>query len=225
MSAKSEAVDAAAELAAKAVAKKALHLINWGKKIIPATADEIARLGPNATRVRALINMVGDLSDNAIKTAGNARQYTRPLMLEAEQSLLANVPKYRSISNPAFSDAADRAGRLINQQDAISAQHAAGIAASAEAVGDLITPQTYRTLTNPIAAARRFDMTVPNAPEGFTNIARSFGERGLISAPKDIELARRVSMLPPAMQQVYFNLLGEGTDPAQLIQALRLMGQ
>ena len=221
MSAQSEA----AELAAKAAAKGALQLIKWGKKIIPATADEIAEFGPNATRVRALINMVGGLSDDSIRAAGNAEQYTRPLMREAEQSLLADVPKYRSLTNPAFSYAADRAGRLINQQDAIAAQHAAGIAASAEAVGDLITPQTYRTLTNPIAAARRFDMTVPNAPEGFTNIARSLGERGLITAPKDIELARRVSMLSPDMQQVYLNLLGEGTDPAQLLQALRLMGQ
>jgi hypothetical protein len=54
MSAQSEA----AELAAKAAAKGALQLIKWGKKIIPATADEIAEFGPNAARVKALLGMV-----------------------------------------------------------------------------------------------------------------------------------------------------------------------
>jgi hypothetical protein len=48
---------------------------------------------------------------------------------------------------------------------------------------------------------------------------------GAITSPRGIKLARKISELPPEMQQMYFNLLGKDTDPVQLLEAVRLMGQ
>jgi hypothetical protein len=229
-------------MAADDIAKGALHLIRWGKKIIPATDDEIARFGPQAARVEALRSMAYKLSDDAKRISKDSRD------------LIVNKDKFRyNQASDRSSATARNAGREEQFDNAFYGGYedlssgpgndgyigtALADALGAESVSDLLVPgvlknikthktdlSDYKLLTDPMATGRRFDMTVPNAPESFTNIARSLGERSLLAAPKDIELARRVSMLPPAMQQVYLNLLGEGTDPAQLLQALRLMGQ
>ena len=213
----------AAELAAKAAAKGALNLIRWGKKIIPATADEIEKFGPNAARVKGLLNMVDDVSEDAGKLSAKAYGPTQREIIYPIEKVAYNSGRYREQDQVWDSIMSNQQkGTLLRR---MQTNGPAQVAARAEVVSDLITPETYVTLTNPFAVARRFDRTVSNSPESFTNIARSLGERGLISAPKDVELARRVSMLPPAMQQVYLDLVGEGTDLAQLLQALRLMGQ
>jgi hypothetical protein len=206
--------------AGSAAAKGALHLINWGKKIIPATADEIAEFGPNAARVKGLLRMFPDLSGDAHRLSSQAY-----MQIPRERSSRVDLEKYVN----TFGDK----NRLQQMEQAMFAGDswlpAVNDAVGAESISDIIIPRAgtdkFMDMVRPLATGRRFDMTVPNAPESFTNIARSLGERGLITAPKDIELARRISMLPPDMQQVYFNLLGEGTDPAQLLQALKLMGQ
>jgi len=209
--------------AGSAAAKGALHLINWGKKIIPATADEIAEFGPNAARVKGLLSMLNNTSRDAARLSTEA--YPGIRIFPAEQVA------YKAGRRLEQSNAIDATKYLPEgydpkvKSDKLWAVLPANMSARAEVVSDLITPEDYRNLTRPMAVGRRFDMTLPNAPEGFTNIARSLGERGLVQGPKDIEIARRVSMLPPTMQQVYLDLVGEGTDPMQLLKALRLMGQ
>jgi hypothetical protein len=209
--------------AGSAAAKGALQLIKWGKQIIPATADEIARLGPNAARVKGLLRMVPDISPDAHRLSEQARQ----AYLKTPKGKFSGVDLDEYVNR--FGDE----NRLQQMEQAMFEGDnwlpAVNDAVGAESISDIIIPRVptdkFMDMVRPLATGRRFDMTVPNAPEGFTNIARNFGERGLVQSPKDIELARRVSMLSPDMQQVYFNLLGEGTDPAQLLQALKLMGQ
>ena len=215
-------------MAAGSAAKGALHLINWGKKIIPATADEIADFGPQAPRVKALLGMMGNMSDDALSIASKAKaaknfgqhnQITK-VGRTAERNLAIDAAQRAMLVGK---DDSDTLSRLMLYMG--SGSDNARNAAKAEVVSDLITPQNYRALTNPMAAGRVFDLNVPRTPESFTNIARSLGERGLISSPKEIDVARQISQLSPDMQQVYLNLLGEDTDPVQLLQALRLMGQ
>ena len=209
--------------AGSAAAKGALQLIKWGKKIIPATADEIAEFGPNAARVKGLLRMFPDLSGDAHRLSEQARQ----------AYLKTPKGKFSGVDLEKYVDTFGDKNRLQQMEQAMFAGDSwlpsVNDAVGAESISDIIIPRAgtdkFMDMVRPLATGRRFDMTVPNAPEGFTNIARSFGERGLVQSPKDIEIARRVSMLPPDMQQVYFNLLGEDTDPMQLLQALRLMGQ
>ena len=215
-------------MAADDIAKGALHLINWGKKLMPATAEEVAQFGPNASRVKALVKMVRGLSDDAVKVAGDATISKMPLIKNTIQTLNRNADEARKVfAREAYGYGASGTDRLIYSANtnAPAAWDAAGSGGAAESMADILTSQDYRTLLNPITAARSFDFSKSRTPEGFTNIARSLGERGLITAPKDIVVARQVAQLPPAMQQVYLDLVGEGTDPAQLLQALRLMGQ
>jgi hypothetical protein len=220
-------------MAAGSAAKGALQLIKWGKKIIPATDELIARFGPQASRVQALRNMAFDLSGDAKRISQDSYnlivkkdmgRYNQAS--DVSNSIARSAGREEQFNNAFYGGYEDLSSGPGNDGYIGTAL---ADALGAESVSDLLVPgvlqQDYKLLTEPMAAARRFDMTVPNAPEGFTNIARSLNERGLVSGSKDIELARRVSMLPPDMQQVYFNLLGEGTDPAQLLQALRLMGQ
>ena len=218
--------------AGSSAAKGALRLVKWGKEIIPATDELIARFGPQASRVQALRNMAFDLSDDAKRISRDSRSLI----------VAKDVPLYNAASDRLHS-AARSAGREEQFDNAFYGGYedlssgpgndgyigtSLADALAAESVSDRIVPlrlgPEYKLLTDPMATGRRFDMTVPNAPESFTNIARSLGERNLISSPKDVETARRISMLSPDMQQVYFNLLNENTDPVQLLQALRLMG-
>jgi hypothetical protein len=211
-------------MAADDIAKGASHLIRWGKKIIPATDVEIKGYGPNAARVNALLNMIWKVSTDGGRL-GNKVGDT-PSINNALKDLDNVLQKEFLTNNTRIQNA------VTAQQDAYSLGARVGNvlrregtkAAAAEVASDLITPEAYRTLTNPMAIAKRFDMTMPNAPEGFTNVARTLSERGLVTGPKDIELARRISMLPPHLQDVYFNLLQDGSDPMAIVAALKLLG-
>lgn len=212
-------------MSAGSAAKGALRLVKWGKEIIPATDELIARFGPQASRVQALRNMAFDLSDDAKRISRDsfssivAKDLPRGKSLTRLRNAARSAGREQELDNAFFSG--------LDNDDYIGLPFSDAL--GAESISDRIVPlglgPEYKLLTDPMATARRFDMTVSNAPESFTNIARSLGERNLILSPKDVETARRLSMLPPAMQQVYLDLVGEGTDPMQLIKALRLMGQ
>ena len=214
-------------MAADDIARGALHLIRWGKKLVPAAADEIERFGPNAARVRALLNFIPTMSDDAAKISSASRNAARNAAWHSSQDSVwgaASSASRNASRNAAWDEAWDKAWGETPRAVWGAGDDAASSASSTETVSDLITPEVYRTMTNPMAAARRFDMTVPNAPESFTNAARTLGERGLVTGPKDIELARRISMLPPHIQDVYFNLLQEGSDPMEMLAAMKLLG-
>ena len=209
-------------MAADDIARGALHLIRWGKKLVPATDDDIKLLGKNAPRFSNLLDAIENMSNEAYNIVGPAWRSSASSGRRDEALYLARMA---TVSDPELNAQANLATRAAHNALGGGAEGLAGFdAAASEIVSDLIAPQTYRTLTNPLAAARRFDRTVPNAPEGFTNAARTLGERGLVSGPKDIELARRISMLPPNIQDVYFNLLQEGSDPMAMLAAMKLLG-
>jgi hypothetical protein len=218
-------------MAADDIAKGASQLIRWGKKIIPATADDIERFGPNAARVKALMRVIQHTSGDAVELAHKA-MYKKIPNLPSLDEASDIADEAASFSGRARASKGAKAAADINailEQDAkkrsgILLSNPAMFAARGEVVSDIIAPDTYKSLVNPLAIAKRFDMSVPNAPEGFTNAARTLGERGLVSGPKDIELARRISMLPPHLQDVYFSLLQDGSDPMAMLAALKLLG-
>ena len=221
-------------MAADDIAKGALHLIRWGKKIIPATADEIEKFGKNVPRVKSLLRKVENMSDDAARIVKEAELTSHRDMGQTLWATSKNKMWQAARDN-------DRARQFVNVDDLITDRFeaspyigdlkmnqnfmdAVNRAGTSESVADLITPNSYTRFANPLAAGRRFEMTVPNAPEGFTNTARTLSERGLVSAPKDIEMARRISMLPPHLQEVYFSLLQDGTDPMAMLTAMKLLG-
>jgi hypothetical protein len=186
---------------------------NWGPKIIPATAAGIKEYGPQAPRVNALVEGLGRMSKDSAALSSAA--------YDAGYDAALYVPEFPSARFDAY-DAATNAAYDAARYDPLSA---ADDAVWGEVASDLITPNEYLILTRPLATGRLFDILRPNAPETFTPVARQLGEMGAITSPRSIKLARKISELPPEIQQIYLNLLGKDTDPIQLLEAVRLMGQ
>lgn len=190
-------------------------LIKWTPKIAEATADDIAEFGPQAARVRALLNFIPGMSEDAAKISGSS--YGTPKAAELYPARTAAWDVVDSASN--------RSAELTSAWNAAgdTARVSALDAASAEVVSDLITPQVYRTLTNPLASARALDRLAGRAPESFVPIARGMGDRGLVTAPADIVTALRISKLPPSVQPLVMNLVDSGMPIEDAVAAARAL--
>ena len=218
-------------------------LIRWTPNIVEVSADDIARFGPQAARVRALLNFIPTMSDDAIQIgraaydpAGAAALYgkddaysmARHEVYDAAYGAARGKAYHRASAeasnaavNPVYSTvtgSSRRAGAM--RADALKAASDAG---EGEVVSDLITPEVYRTLTNPMASVRALDRLAGRAPESFVPIARDLGERGLVAAPSDIVSAFRISKLPPHVQPLVTGLVDSGLTLEEAIAAARAL--
>lgn len=186
-------------------------LIQWLPEIVQATDEDIARFGPNAARVRALLNFLPTLSYNALRAAavarygmpGNIRGTVERNAILAAGDFAFDAGKWEKF-NAARQDANDAAVNLVEyvrnaalQDTALDvAKNAAGI----ETVSDLIDPQTYRILTEPLNAGRVYDL---RAREGGSEFMRLTRELRPISAD-DIERIADLSVDPRAQGIIEF---------------------
>ena len=201
------------------------NLIKWTPKILKASADDIAEFGPQAARVRALLNFIPTMSDDAAKISSNSLYSAQ--RLETDPMWDAWVQAEDAVGNAARVSADDRA-RYAAEGVAQSlrrfpAMYPAQVSGRAEMISDLIEPEIYRTLTNPLASARALDRLAGRAPESFVPIARDMGERGLVSAPADIVTALRISKLPPSVQPLVMNLVDSGMTIEDAVAAVRAL--
>jgi hypothetical protein len=212
----------------------ASNLIKWTPKILEASSRDIARFGPQAARVRALLNFIPTMSDDAAKIGRNSWYAARDAANDAagltvwgasrDATRNATADTARGAARGASRDAAmSEAADAIYDAHRIMALDPAFDAASTEAVSDLITPEVYRTVTNPMASARALDRLAGRAPESFIPIARNMGERGLVSAPADIVTALRVSKLPQQQQSLVMGLVDSGMTIEDAMLAMRAL--
>ena len=167
------------------------YLIRWVPDIVEATADDIARFGPNAAQVRALLNLLPTLNREAQRLGG----YTR-------RNAIMQRPKING--NSAWSSAYDAA---VAAADAASRKNqflsagadtkdiaflAANNAAKAEVVADLITPEQYHILTNPLNVGRTFQerigLMLPDRQGPFTRMANQLSP----ASPEEVIALERV---------------------------------
>jgi hypothetical protein len=198
-------------------------LIKWTPKIAKASSRDIAEFGPQAARVRALLNFIPGVSEDAAKISVAADSASRGEAVYSAMDAARNAGRggvygYTDPYGP-FEKAAD-AARWASMDATGSA---ADIAAASEAVSDLITPEVYRTLTNPMASARALDRLAGRAPESFVPTARDMGERGLVSAPADIVTALRISKLPQQQQSLVMGLVDSGMTIEDALAAMRAL--
>ena len=225
-------------MAADDIAKGALRLIRWGKDVVPATVDEIADLGPNAARVKALLRFIPTLGGDAgliARDADRAVNLQKNLVKEfastmegrrGEQAFRAQNKALEQAVNTIFDKGLNN-GKAFAQDSVprfFPAWDATTRATTGESISDLASPELYRGLTSPFNAGRRFAMTVPNAPEGFTSIARTLGEMGQITGPKSIEAARRLSMESPTLTQIVTTFVQDGMSLEDALAAARALG-
>lgn len=211
-------------------AEAGMKLVRWLPQIARASAEDIARFGPQAARMRGLLDFLPTMSDDAARISAPAWDAARSAAYKAAQNAAENAARYvaeRAARNAAV-DAADKAARR-------AARGAAYDAAMGEVVSDLIDPTTYRTLTNPLASGRALDVLRPRAPENFLDVVRGLGERRLVAQPVDVLSARTLARAPKsereALMEVINAIAGDtgyadtGYDSlAELIEAARLLG-
>jgi len=175
-------------------ASQGMKLVKWlanQADDVAASADDLKRFGPKAAQVRSLLDFIPTMSDDAAEVSriALAAAYNAP------GSATHSAARYAAM-DAAHNAAAQGAARKAAMDAAKNvARNAAMDAGSAEAVGDLITPKIYRTLTNPLAAGREADRVNMNAPENFMDIIRGLGERNLIVNPQDVRSARKLAGL------------------------------
>jgi len=202
-------------------AKTGMKLIKWlanQADDVAASADDLKRFGPNAARVRSLLDFIPTMSDDAARASGSAWNNASNNANNA-----ARNAAYFSVWNNARNNA-DNAARNAawdaadgDTYDAArnALRYAADSAANATSVGDLIDPNTYRTLTNPLAAGRAVDI-LGNRPRNqglpFYDIVRQMGDSGLLKTPRDVVIASRLAKAPDNVLETALFLMNNNTS-------------
>lgn len=176
------------------------RLVKWGPEVV-ASADDISKFGPQAGRVRQLLDFLPTMSDEAARVSDNAN-----LTGSVDAWAKARVSA-RNASKPYTSNAAEHA-----QKAALSrgAYHEAAIGT---AVNDLIPPEFYRTLTNPLAAGRAVDLLrnrtrYQGTP--FLDVVQDLSELGAIANPRDVVRAGRLAQQEDPVRKIAMMLVDEG---------------
>jgi|694.fasta_scaffold34507_7 hypothetical protein len=208
-------------------------LIRWLPELAVATAKDIERFGPQAARVRSMLDFLPTMSLDAQRVGEKAA-------LRARTRLNENVSDDDYWYNAL--DVADRTTQKANRipfmteawndmLDAFpDAMHMSGAglqgAAYGEVASDLITPNTYRVLTNPLAASRAVDVLskrYKNTP--FRELLGELGSSLRIAQPSDVLRVGRVAALPDevARQEIVDLVKNYGMTLEEAINVIRMV--
>lgn len=190
------------------------YLVRWSPNIVEATAEDIARFGPNAAQVRGLLNFAPTVGDDAAMVAVRAYDQTpgdrfKSRALAIEKAFLNNRMREQDIySDFNFANLGD------TFRDALRA----------ETISDLITPETYRYFTNPLATAmayqRGLGLILPDAQSRFMRISRDLRP----TLPEEVVAIQSLSSNPNA--DAIVQMLGgmaEGQPLTRRIKAAETM--
>lgn len=155
-----------------------MSLVQWLPKIARVTDDDIALFGPQAEQVRGLLNFIKGMSPESYNATAAARNAAKGAAWNAAGTAVRIAPRnaagdiagnvavnaaMRSYPRPAVGNTN---GKLYAMGDA------AGNAARSEVVSDLIEPEVYKILTDPLNAGRVLDLRAPEAGSEFMRLIR-----------------------------------------------------
>ena len=182
-------------------------LVRWLPKLAVATADDIARFGPNAARVKTLLDFIPTMSEDAARMSYNMYD----LNMHAQ---------YDRWGNALYPDPLD-AERAIERR---SARYAAGDAARAEVTSDIITPEYYRLLTNPLAMGRAVDVLAPRYKDTpFREMLQELGRKKVIMQPSDVLAVGRIARSPEDIREIAMTLIADGMAPEDAIRTASML--
>lgn len=193
-------------------ASQGIKLVKWlasqGDDVV-VSADDLAEFGPQAAKVRALLDFIPTMSDDAARVSRVARD-------------AAGDAAYYAARDAARDAARGTAGDAAYYV----ARDAARDAASGEAVGDLISPENYRILTNPLAAGRAVDVLGSrprNQGTPFLDVVRNMGERNAITGPRDVVVASRLAKSPEDIREIALTLMSDGMSAEDAMRTARML--
>ena len=203
---------------ATSAAKLVKWLANQADDVV-ASADDLAQFGPQAARVRALLSFLPTMSDDALRTSSAAQRSLYDVAGDAARG--------------AASDAASGSAAMFAPSDAALAvardagSMAVHDAAKATAVSDLISPENYRILTNPLAAGRAVDVLGSrprNQGTPFLDVVRNMRERKAIAGPRDVVVASRLAnKYDDDIIETALTLMADGMSAEEAMRAARML--
>ena len=210
-----------------------MKLIKWlvnQADDVAASADDLKRYGPQAARVRAVMEFIPKMSDDATRASRAAYDATDNAAYYAAKDAAWNAaihdarnPAYNAARRAAWDAAGDAAWNAAIHDARNPAYNAArrvawdaaGDAGGVDVVSDLISPEHYRILTNPLATGRAVDV-LGSRPRNqglpFYDIVRQLGESGVLRTPRDVVIASRLAKAPDNVREVASFLMNNNTS-------------
>ena len=206
-----------------------MSLVRWLPELAVATAEDVARYGPQAARVKTLLDFLPTMSDEAARTSGAAWNAAPDA---AWGDAMAAVRG--SARGPAWDAAYDATNDVVLPSwsgpswgvSSDDAYDAASDAALGSVVSDLISPENYRRLTDPLAAGRAVDIlrTRPrNLNTPFLDITRRLAEQGSIRGPRDVVVASRIARSPEDIREIALTLISDGMNPLEALRTASMV--
>jgi hypothetical protein len=139
---------------------------------------------------------------------------------------------YDAARDAAMGDARDAAWNAVGDAakgdawDAAldAALGAAPRAAEVEVVSDLISPENYRILTNPLAAGRAVDVLAPRYKDTpFREMLQELAPRSAITQPSDVLGVGRIARSPEEIREIAMTLIADGMTVEEALNAARLL--
>jgi hypothetical protein len=194
-----------------------------------ASTDDLAQFGPQAAQVRALLSFLPTMSDEAVRASGASMDAVRGAASNAprDASLGAAWNAAMDASGRASRGAAwDAAGDAAMDASGRASRGAAWDAARASVVGDLISPENYRTLTNPLATGRAVDLLGSrprNQGTPFLDVIRKMVDGRAITGPRDVVVASRLAKSPEDIREIALTLMADGMSAEEAMRTARLL--
>ena len=217
-------------------ATSAVKLVKWlanQADDVAASADDLKRYGPQAAKVRSLLDFIPTMSDDAARVSDSVYRAADRAAYNAATTAAGRAVRNnaqhdayiaaRSAALGAASTAARDAARDISRSSAIKAAYDAG---GVESISHLIDPNTYRILNNPLAAGRAVDLLAArprNQGTQFLDVVRSMGERGALTGPRDVVVASRLDKSPKEILETALTLMSDGMSAEDAMRAARLL--
>jgi hypothetical protein len=210
-------------------------LIRWLPELAVATAEDIARFGPNAARVRSVLRFMRNMSKEASTAAESAyvRQYgwrdgvaPDPRNFQAQRSILRNTERAGELWN-AFHSADHAASRSKNlTRFRGPARDAGRQAVQTEVMSDLVGPDVYRIVTNPLATARAVDVLAPRyQATPFRELLTELRNLNPVAEPNDVLRVGRIAASPDEVirQEIVDLVKNYGMTLEEAINVVRMV--
>ena len=198
-------------------------LVRWLPKLAVASADDIARFGPQAARVRSLLDFIPTMSDDAARASRVARGAAWDAADDAAWSVAGDAAR-SAASRLARGAARDAAWNAADDAAWSVAGDAARGAADAEVVSDFLSPENYRILTNPLAAGRAVDVLAPRYKDTpFRELLQELVSKRLITQPSDVLSVGRIARSPEDIVEIAMTLIADGVPVDEAYRMARLV--
>jgi hypothetical protein len=185
-------------------------LVRWLPKLAVASARDTARFGPNAARVRSLLDFLPAMSNDAYEVGRAAMGAADDAAMGAARRA-ADDAAMGAARRRAYDAARDDSSWVAGDAAYDGGMGAAENAATGEVLSDLISPENYRILTSPLATGRAVDVLAPRYKNTqFRELLQELAPNSVIAQPADVLGVGRIARSPEEIRDIALTLIKDG---------------